>query len=83
MLMDPATKCSACWGWPRKLRQCGRCELVSYCDKRCQEWDWRKHKPNCLTMEEQAAKKAINEELWRSSECHLPQGQLYRPDHRL
>jgi ankyrin repeat protein len=64
MLMDPATQCSACWGWPRKPRQCGRCELVSYCDKQCQEWDWRKHKPNCLTMEEQAAKKAINEELY-------------------
>ena len=67
MLMDPATQCSACWGWPHKPRQCGRCELVSYCDKRCQEWDWRKHKPNCLTMEEQAAKKAINEELYRAS----------------
>ena len=63
MLMDPATQCSACWGWPHKPRQCGRCELVSYCDKRCQERDWRKHKPNCLTIEEQAAKKAINEEL--------------------
>ena len=67
MLMDPATQCSACWGWPHKPRQCGRCELVSYCDKRCQEWDWRKHKPNCLTMEEQAAKKAINEELFWAS----------------
>jgi ankyrin repeat protein len=41
--------------------------LVKYCDDDCQRQDWKKHKPHCITKEEQARRKGLSEELWLDS----------------
>lgn len=39
-------RCSVC-GAGGKLLACGRCRLVSYCGKKCQQADWAEHKKFC------------------------------------
>ena len=29
------------------MRDCGKCQMVSYCSKECQRKDWQSHKQNC------------------------------------
>jgi hypothetical protein len=57
--------CKLCEASPVVLR-CGRCLLVKYCDDDCQRQDWRRHKPHCITKEEQARCKGLSEELYKA-----------------
>lgn len=34
-----------------EFKRCGRCRLVWYCSRECQEADWRQHKGNCKKEE--------------------------------
>ncbi len=34
-------------GQLQKLKLCGGCEKVRYCDRLCQKIDWKRHKPQC------------------------------------
>jgi hypothetical protein len=38
-----------------KLRRCTLCRSACYCSKECQKMDWRRHKPQCLSI------KALND----------------------
>lgn len=38
---------------------CGRCELVEYCDKECQNKDWGRHRVNCIKNTHEACLEAI------------------------
>mmetsp|Transcript_16617 Transcript_16617/g.18696 ORF Transcript_16617/g.18696 Transcript_16617/m.18696 type:complete len:239 (-) Transcript_16617:234-950(-) len=29
------------------LHQCSKCQVVAYCDRKCQAWDWPDHKQRC------------------------------------
>ena len=65
-LTDVSDCCKWCEASPVVLR-CSRCLLVKYCDDDCQRQDWKKHKPHCITKEEQARRKGLSEELcWAS-----------------
>ena len=65
-LTDVSDCCKWCEASPVVLR-CSRCLLVKYCDDDCQRQDWKKHKPHCITKEEQARRKGLSEELIRAS----------------
>ena len=65
-LTDVSDCCKWCEASPVVLHCC-RCLLVKYFDDDCLRQDWRKHKPHCITKEEQAQRKGLGEELWRAS----------------
>ena len=66
-LTDMSDCCKWCEASPVVLR-CSRCLLVKYCNDDCQRQDWRKHKPHCITKEEQARRKGLSEVLFMASE---------------
>ena len=37
-------------GGTKKLRKCGRCYRVRYCNREHQKADHQQHKPNCLAL---------------------------------
>ena len=41
--------CDRCWNKerPQELKMCVRCCLTFYCNRRCQEKDWPRHKLRC------------------------------------
>ena len=41
------TMCEWCGGLGPKLRPCGACQLVKYCDQKCQLADWGEHQKVC------------------------------------
>ena len=41
-------KCENCAKTNEKMKQCGRCNTVYYCNSKCQQENWKMHKPNCL-----------------------------------
>lgn len=40
-------KCYHCKKTPRKLSYCSGCYYMRYCDAKCQNADWKKHKSEC------------------------------------
>lgn len=42
-----STFCAYCGSSSGKLMTCGRCKLIKYCSKDCQEKHWKKHKITC------------------------------------
>ncbi|KAJ7044811.1 hypothetical protein C8F04DRAFT_1069609 [Mycena alexandri] len=38
-----------------KFKTCGRCNIVRYCDARCQKKDWSKHKRRCESHDAQTS----------------------------
>jgi len=39
--------CNATYHHKRKLKKCGQCKSVYYCDTACQKTDWKCHKTDC------------------------------------
>ncbi len=46
-----APHCTSCKKSPEKLRACGTCKKVRYCDATCQKIDWARHKEICQPIE--------------------------------
>lgn len=42
--------CNKCGKTNEKLRRCGKCKSVKYCDEHCQALDWQYHKKNCNNL---------------------------------
>ncbi len=41
------TMCIACYRIATNMQRCGVCELVMYCDRKCQKNNWKSHKLVC------------------------------------
>ena len=46
---DEAKACKHCEREEKKLSNCARCGLVSYCGTDCQQADWKEHKLLCIS----------------------------------
>lgn len=44
---------------------CGRCHVVAYCSRECQQRDWRRHKRNCAPNQEDPADRRLRRQLRR------------------
>jgi hypothetical protein len=53
--MSETRGCEFCANKNIKLLQCCRCETVSYCDKYCQEADWKTHELTCTQIARRGA----------------------------
>lgn len=45
--LDPKRRCSYCTIPMEHIRQCGRCQKITYCSINCQKKDWPEHRINC------------------------------------
>ena len=57
--------CLKC-GYHGEVKQCARCQGVSYCGKDCQAADWQTHKAAC--NKEEADKLKLRVEQWKRTE---------------
>jgi len=46
-----AKQCAACGQSSVTIKRCGRCRNALYCNTKCQEMHWVKHKISCVTDE--------------------------------
>ncbi len=46
--LSDAQPCKICNTTEKETKKCGNCEMVSYCSRKCQKKDWKKHKAVCL-----------------------------------
>jgi len=47
-------ECNTCGKLSKRLKDCTPCRMVSYCDRNCQQADWRRHKSMCGAYEEKS-----------------------------
>ena len=48
----PKDRCGNCHSSTEKLKTCQRCKKMKYCNRECQEQDWKIHKKNCVSDHE-------------------------------
>jgi MYND finger len=49
-------ECDYCGDEPPKKLECSGCYLAIYCNRACQEGDWKRHKPLCSRYQKQSMK---------------------------
>ena len=50
--LELKARCSHCGKECEDLKRCSVCKHASYCGAACQNAAWKKHKKNCVTLEE-------------------------------